>query len=198
MAENTNVKGKINSLTVFHTDAYNLAVQNGYKGTIAEWLKSLEGKNGENGEKGDKGDKGEKGDTGATGANGKDGKDGKDGISPTVDIVAINGGYRITITDASGTKSFETTTASRLTSIALPASAWTGDTSPYSQVVAIDGVTEYTKVDLLPSVDQLAIFHNKDLAFVTENEDGVVTVYAIGDKPTNDYTIQASLTEVNV
>ena len=42
-----------------------------------------------------------------------------------------------------------------------------------------------------------AIFHDKDLAFVTENEDGVVTVYSIGDKPTNDYTIQVSITEVN-
>jgi hypothetical protein len=47
-------------------------------------------------------------------------------------------------------------------------------------------------------VEQLAIFHNKDVAFVTENEDGVVTVYAIGDKPTQDYTIQVSITEVVV
>ena len=55
---------------------------------------------------------------------------------------------------------------------------------------------KYSKVDLLPSVEQLAIFHNKDVAFVTENEDGVVTVYAIGDKPTSDYTMQVSITEV--
>ena len=83
-----------------------------------------------------------------------------------------------------------------LTEITLLASKWVGSSSPYSQVVAVEGVTAYTKVDLLPSVEQLSIFHNKDLAFVTENEDGVVTVYAIGDKPTNDYTIQATLTEV--
>ena len=47
-------------------------------------------------------------------------------------------------------------------------------------------------------MEQLAIFYNKDLTFVTENEDGVVTVYAIGQKPTNDYTIQATITEVYV
>lgn len=86
----------------------------------------------------------------------------------------------------------------RLTNVTLPASAWEGSGSLYSQMVTIDGITEYSKVDLLPSVEQLAIFHNKDVAFVTENEDGVVTVYAIGEKPTNDYVIQASVTEVAV
>ena len=86
----------------------------------------------------------------------------------------------------------------RLSSVTLRASAWAGSNSLYSQVVTIDGTTEYSKVDLLPSVEQLAIFHNKDVAFVTENEDGVVTVYAIGEKPTNDYTMQVSITEVKV
>ena len=86
----------------------------------------------------------------------------------------------------------------RLTSVTLLASSWTGSKSPYSQVVSIPGVTEYSKVDLLPSVEQLAIFHEKDVAFVTENEDGVVTVYAIGDKPLLDYTMQAQITEVLV
>ena len=83
-----------------------------------------------------------------------------------------------------------------IASISLLASAWVGEDGLYSQVVAIDGITVYSKVDLLPSVEQLAIFHNKDVAFVTENEDGVVTVYAIGDKPLLDYTMQAQITEV--
>ena len=86
----------------------------------------------------------------------------------------------------------------RLENVTLLASAWVGADSLYSQVVTIEGITPYSKVDLLPSVEQLAIFHNKDVAFVTENEDGVVTVFAIGDKPTNDYTMQVSITEVSV
>ena len=69
---------------------------------------------------------------------------------------------------------------------------------PYSQVISLDDVTPTSKVDLLPSAEQLAVFHEKDLAFVTENEDGVVTVYAIGDKPLLDYTMQAQITEVAV
>ena len=65
-------------------------------------------------------------------------------------------------------------------------------------MVKIDGVTAYSQVDLTPSVEQLSLFYDKDLAFVTENDGGVVTVYAIGDKPQNDYTIQVTITEVYV
>ena len=88
--------------------------------------------------------------------------------------------------------------AARLANVTLSASAWTGADNLYSQVVSIDGITAYSKVDLLPSVEQLAVFYNKDVTFVTENEDGVVTVYAIGEKPTLDYTMQAQITEVAV
>ena len=80
--------------------------------------------------------------------------------------------------------------------VTLYASKWAGSGSLFSQVVTITGVTENSQVDLTPSVEQLSIFYNKDISFVTENEDGVVTVYAIGQKPTNDYTIQVTITEV--
>lgn len=80
--------------------------------------------------------------------------------------------------------------------VTLLASAWVGEDNLYHQVVEIEGVTENSQVDLTPDVQQLAIFYNKDLAFVTENEGGVVTVYAIGQKPINDYTIQVTITEV--
>lgn len=82
--------------------------------------------------------------------------------------------------------------------VVLKADAWVDEGTYYSQVIEIDGVTEFSQVDLKPSIEQLDIFHDKDLAFVTENEDGVVTVYALGDKPTNDYTIQVTISEVTV
>ena len=84
----------------------------------------------------------------------------------------------------------------KISYIDLPASKWQGAESPYHQVVDVDGITEYSKVDLNPSVDQLEVFHDKDITFVTENDDGVVTVYCIGQKPTNDYTMQVTITEV--
>lgn len=88
--------------------------------------------------------------------------------------------------------------AVRIAEVTLLSSKWIGSARLYAQVVAIDGITEYSQVDLKPSIEQLAIFHNKDIAFVTENEDGVVTVYVLGDKPADDYTIQVSITEVSV
>lgn len=86
----------------------------------------------------------------------------------------------------------------RVADVDLLAANWVGDASPYSQVVEIDDVTENSQVDLTPSIEQLVIFYEKDLGFVTENDDGVVTVYAIGQKPENDYTIQVTITEVDV
>jgi hypothetical protein len=86
----------------------------------------------------------------------------------------------------------------RVAEINLLSANWVGEASPYSQVVNIEGVTPYSQVDLTPSIEQLVIFYEKDLGFVTENEDGVVTVYAIGQKPENDYTIQVTITEVGV
>ena len=82
--------------------------------------------------------------------------------------------------------------------VTLLASAWVDEDNLHSQVVEIEGVTENSQVDLTPSVEQLLIFYEKDLTFVAENEGGTVTVYAIGQKPTNDYTIQVTITEVNV
>lgn len=89
-------------------------------------------------------------------------------------------------------------TNARIAHVDLLAANWVGDANPYSQVVDIAGVTENSQVDLTPSIEQLVIFYEKDLGFVTENEDGVVTVYAIGQKPENDYTIQVTITEVDV
>ena len=167
--------------TVYGKDgksAYEAAVKNGFVGTETEWLASL------------KGVQGEKGDSGVYVGSG----DMPEGYYVQIDPdgEAIDGGVISKLFLALDTL------AGRIVEIYLPASAWSGEDNLYSQVIEIEGITEYSKVDLLPSVEQLAIFHNKDVAFVTENEDGVVTVYAIGDKPLLDYTMQAQITEVAV
>lgn len=86
----------------------------------------------------------------------------------------------------------------RITSITLYASNWEGEASPYSQVVNISGVTNNSKIDINPTVEQLSIFHSKDIAFVVGNNNGTITVYCIGQKPTNDYTMQVTITEVGI
>lgn len=84
-------------------------------------------------------------------------------------------------------------------SVTLYADRWQqASDDRYYQVVTVDNamITPNSKVDLQPSSEQLSVFHEKDLAFVAENEDGVVSVFCVGQVPQNDYTIQATVTEV--
>ena len=68
--------------------AYEIAVANGFRGTEAEWLVSLEGPRGEKGDTGATGPKGDTGDTGATGPAGPSGSNGKSAYQ-----YAVDGGY---------------------------------------------------------------------------------------------------------
>lgn len=86
--------------------------------------------------------------------------------------------------------------AVKLAQIVLPAANWKGAESPYSQVVETDAVSANSLVELQLSVEQLEGLREKVLAFTAKNDGGVVTVYAIGDKPDADYIIQATITEV--
>lgn len=130
-----------------------------------------------------KGEKGDKGDKGADG---------------TVTFEELTAEERQKLLDDLFEMLKNNMRAAKIGYVVLLASAWVGEDSLYSQVVNIEGVTENSQVDLTPSIQQLAVFYEKDLSFVTENEDGVVTVFVIGQKPTNDYTIQVTITEVDV
>lgn len=68
--------------------------------------------------------------------------------------------------------------------------------SRYCQSVVIKGVTANSKVDLQLTSEQLMIFYEKDITFVTENHEDYVMVYCIGQRPANDYDIQVTITEV--
>lgn len=84
----------------------------------------------------------------------------------------------------------------KITQIQAPLADWKGAVSPFSQVVAVDGVTNNSKVDLQIGYDQLDVLRDQEIAFTAANEDGVVTLYAIGEKPKTDIVLQATLTEV--
>lgn len=104
------------------------------------------------------------------------------------------------IADAVAKKVTVKTTNARIGYVTLLASKWVGTASPYSQVVTVDGatVTEKSQVDLKLTDEQVIRFTEKKLTFTTENDGGVVTVKAIGQKPLNDYTIQVTITEVDI
>ena len=86
-------------------------------------------------------------------------------------------------------------------SVTIYADSWKPDIDNrwYQQVTINNAtVTPNSKVDLQPSSEQLSIFYEKDLAFVAENENGVVSVYCVGQVPKNDYTLHATVTEVAI
>lgn len=85
--------------------AYEDAVEQGYEGTLEQWLASLKGEKGDRGlqgEQGIQGIQGERGLQGEQGIQGVAGQDGADGYSPTVSINKVNGVTTITITDKNG------------------------------------------------------------------------------------------------
>lgn len=147
--------------------AYETAVKNGFEGTESEWLESLKGK------------------SGVYLGSGEMPADCNVQIDPDGDALTLEEVVRNIISQVN-----------KISTVALPSNQWEGAASPYYQVVDIAGATENSKIDLNPTVEQLNIFHEKDITFVVGNNNGVITVYCIGQKPTNDYTIQVSITEV--
>ncbi|MBR2259746.1 MAG: collagen-like protein [Blautia sp.] len=73
------IKGTFAGETLRGYDAYTIAVQNGFEGTVEEWLLSLKGERGEQGPQGDRGDKGDSGPPGEQGAQGERGEKGDKG-----------------------------------------------------------------------------------------------------------------------
>ena len=80
----------------------------------------------------------------------------------------------------------------------LLSTEWTGSSSPYTQVVTIDGTTANSKVDLQPDASVITQMAKDDtVALYIANANGTLTAYAIGEKPTVSLTVQATVTEVS-
>ena len=88
--------------------------------------------------------------------------------------------------------------APKLTSITMPASSWGGSSNPYSQVVACNGVNVNSKLDLQPTPAQLVELQDAEISLMLTNTNGTVTAWAIGGKPTKNYTMDVLITEVTV
>lgn len=86
----------------------------------------------------------------------------------------------------------------KVTSITMLASNWNDDGDIWSQVVTCNGVSANSKLDLQPTPAQLVELQDSEISLMATNNNGVVTIYAIGDKPTSDTTMQILITEVAV
>lgn len=85
--------------------------------------------------------------------------------------------------------------APKSTTITLAVADWTGDASPYSQTVTVDGITAMSKIDLQPTPEQLLELQESAVTLMIVNNNGTATAYAIGFKPTKDYTMKILITE---
>jgi hypothetical protein len=88
--------------------------------------------------------------------------------------------------------------APKLTSITMSAANWSGSNNPYSQVVSCNGVNVNSKLDLQPTPTQIVELQDAEISLMATNDHGVVTIWAIGNKPTSDMTMQILITEVSV
>ena len=105
-----------------------------------------------------------------------------------------NFNQRINETNTALQKKADTT---KKTTVTLSAN-WVGNASPYTQTVTISGTTANSKVDLQPDATAIAqMADDGTVALYIANDNGTLTANAVGEKPTVELTIQATITEVS-
>lgn len=105
------------------------------------------------------------------------------------------GGYTVTMDGPFGGGGGGSS-SEKMISIHAPVSDWKGATSPYSQVVEVYGLNIGSKVDIQISTQLLEQLSQQRIWFTAENRGGVVTLFAVGDKPAIDCEFQATLSDV--
>ena len=85
------LRGKTFPMKVVHTDAYAIAVSNGFDGSLEEWLAALKGEKGDKGERGERGYQGVQGVQGEKGDKGDKGDQGEQGVQGIQGIQGVQG-----------------------------------------------------------------------------------------------------------
>ena len=128
---------------------------------------------GETGPQGPKGDKGDTGETGPAGPKGETGETGPQGPKGDTGDAGVT-----------------------LGSITLAAGGWSGS-GPYAQTAALAGLPAAALVNLQPTAEQLMLLQQQGVTALTAaNQDGVLTVYALGAAPQDELTLQVTVTPV--
>ena len=86
----------------------------------------------------------------------------------------------------------------RLTNVNIIASGWQGTSSPYFQRITCNGVNTKSMVELRPSPEQIEVLQEDEISLMAVNNDGLVTIYAIGDKPSYNITMQVIITDITI
>lgn len=141
------------------------------------------------GEKGDPGIQGPTGETGPTGPTGESGPAGPTGATGSQGPIGLTGPTGAPGQDGSIVYK----------GVIALSTSWSGNSSPYSQIVTATGITidSNMKIDLQPTPSQIAeLIGNGVQGMIVENNDGILTTYAIGATPSSAMNIQCTGVEV--
>ncbi len=155
------------------------------------------GETGPQGPKGDKGDTGETGPAGPKGETGETGPQGPKGDTGETGPAGPKGDPGETGPQGpQGPKGDTGDAGVTLGSITLAAGGWSGS-GPYAQTAALAGLPAAALVNLQPTAEQLMLLQQQGVTVLTAaNQDGVLTVYALGAAPQDELTLQVTVTPV--
>jgi len=105
---------------------------------------------------------------------------------------------RILIGGKNGVDALQFNPVSKIRSISLPVASWVEENGTWLQVVKIDGVTSNSKIDLQPNKELLAYLIDEEISLVAENNQGIVSIYALGYQPDRDIEIQVTIVETSL
>lgn len=156
------------------------------------------GETGPQGPKGDKGDTGETGPAGPKGEPGETGPQGPKGDTGETGPAGPKGDPGETGPQGpKGDKGDTGDAGVTLGSITLVAGGWSGS-GPYAQTAALAGLPAAALVNLQPTAEQLMLLQQQGVTVLTAaNQDGVLTVYALGAAPQDELTLQVTVTPVS-
>lgn len=129
------------------------------------------------GEKGDRGETGPRGPVGETGAQGPQGVQGPIGETGATGAQGEPGGFYYTVVE-------------------LTAALWSNEASPYTMTLDVPYVTSESCVNICPSYDNIAAGISEGYTLAVVNNNGIVTFYAIGNKPVSNISLQVQISEV--
>ena len=83
----------------------------------------------------------------------------------------------------------------KIKNVTLDVNFWEGD-GPYTQALTVTGVTANSKIDLQADSSVIKNIVNGEFSLTIKNDNGVISAYAVGKKPTITLTLQLIITEV--
>lgn len=83
----------------------------------------------------------------------------------------------------------------KMKNVILYASLWTGE-GTYTQSITLADVTPNSKIDIQPDDNAMNTIIAGNYRLLIKNDNGVVTAYVFGTKPSTDLNLQLTITEI--